>query len=88
MGVNVSDEEIADGLKGQEPHPLAQRIFVDPQTQQYDRNIVTQVISKLDEQDEQTKKTVQMVETIIDEDRLKTKYASLISKGFNIPTFT
>ena len=54
MGVNVSDEEIADGLKGQEPHPLAQRIFVDPQTQQYDRNIVTQVISKLDEQDEQT----------------------------------
>ncbi|MBP9135480.1 MAG: SurA N-terminal domain-containing protein [Chitinophagales bacterium] len=87
MGVNVSDEEIADGLKGQEPHPLAQRIFVDPQTQQYDRNIVTQVISKLDEQDEQTKKTVQMVETIIDEDRLKTKYASLISKGFNIPTF-
>lgn len=87
MGINVSDEEIADGLKGEEPHPLAKRIFVDPQTGQYDRNIVTQVISKLDDQDEQTKKTIQMVETIIDEDRLKTKYASLISKGFNIPSF-
>lgn len=87
LGLVVSNAEIADAEAGNNPHPFARQIFVNPQTRQYDKNLASQTLLNMAQQPQEVKDAIKVLEDVIVEDRLKTKYAALISKSYNIPTF-
>ena len=87
LGLVVSNAEVADAETGNNPHPFARQIFVNPQTQQYDKNLAANTLTNLAQQPQEVKDAIMVLEQVIIEDRLKTKYTALISKSYNVPTF-
>jgi len=86
MGLSVSADELGSAMWGENPHYFAQNVLVNPQTGQYDRNFARQYVISAD-QDENARMKVRHLENLIEEDRMKTKYASLINKGIYVPDF-
>lgn len=86
MGINVTPDELGNAMWGDNPHFFAQNILVNPNTGQYDPNYARQVVIAAEE-NEQARTTVRHLEKLIEDDRMKTKYASLYSKGMYVPDF-
>ncbi|MCP4121417.1 MAG: hypothetical protein GY751_06655 [Bacteroidetes bacterium] len=86
MGLDVTADELGSSMWGENPHYFAQNVLVNPQTGQYDRNFARQYVISAD-QDENARLKVRHLEQLIEEDRLKTKYASLFNKGIYVPDF-
>jgi peptidyl-prolyl cis-trans isomerase D len=89
MGINVSALEIAFNMWGPNPHPIVRQMFTNPNTGQFDPEQVRYVIQNMEELDQNGMLTPQMtaLQNIIEEERLKSKYASMVTKGVYIPTF-
>lgn len=78
LGLEVTDEELADMVQGNNIHPAVMQAFANPQTGEFDRNQVLQYLQNLDQTG--TRSMWVNFEQSIAEDRLQSKYANLFSK--------
>ncbi len=85
LGLVVSAEELFDQIQGDQPHAYILQYFKDPETQQYDPELVRNYIKQLDEMDPTNRSQWDAFVEAIKEDRYKTKYKDLISKAYYMP---
>ncbi|RLD61422.1 MAG: hypothetical protein DRJ05_02630, partial [Bacteroidetes bacterium] len=85
LGVIVTSEELFDQLQGDNPHSYIKQYFKDPQTQQYDPQLVRNYMKQLDDMDATSKNQWNVFVEAIKEDRIKNKFQSLISKAYFMP---
>lgn len=85
LGLVVSTEELFDLVQGPNPHPAIISNFTNPETGQYDRNLVLNYLQNLDNMQPAAKEQWLRFEQYLKEDRLSTKYQNLINKAYYIP---
>ncbi len=85
LGVVVSAEELFDQLQGDNPHSYIKQYFKDPQTQEYDPQLVRNYMKQLDGMDATSKNQWDVFVDAIKQDRIKTKYQNLITKAYFMP---
>ncbi|WP_299706154.1 peptidylprolyl isomerase [uncultured Pontibacter sp.] len=79
LGIEVTDEELADMVQGNNIHPSVRQAFSNPQTGEFDRNQVTQYLQNLDQMG--ARPMWVNFEQGIHSDRIQTKYSNLLSKS-------
>ncbi len=80
LGLGVSKAELEDMTIGNNIHPLVRQTFVNPQTGQFDKNVVISVVQNQD-QDPRYKALLAYIESYIKQDRTYQKYIAMVSKG-------
>jgi len=85
LGLAVSADELFDQIQGDTPHAYILQYFKDPETQQYKPELVRNYLKQLDQMDAASRTQWDNFVDAIKEDRLKTKYKNIISKGFIMP---
>lgn len=83
IGLAVSPEEVEMLVFGDNPHPIVQQLFTDPQTGMFNKSFLVNFL-KATETDEATKKYWLFFENQIINDKLNTKLVSLMSKGLYV----
>jgi peptidyl-prolyl cis-trans isomerase D len=89
LGVSVSVEELDDLIRGNNPHQYILKSFSDPKTGQFNPKAVTEFLQNLDNAEKvspENKQRYLQMEKFIKSDRLSSKYNSLITKSFYVPT--
>lgn len=86
LGLTVTSEELSDQILGPEPHRFVQQSFKNPNTQTFDREMVQNFLQNLDEQQPDMKRRYLNLEKMVKEDRLKTKFKTLLTKSYHIPS--
>lgn len=82
-GLGVSPDEVEMLVFGENPHPIVQQLFTDPQTGVFNRSFLVNFLQAT-ETDEATKNYWLFFEDQIIADRLNTKLINLISKGLYV----
>jgi peptidyl-prolyl cis-trans isomerase D len=85
LGISVTVDELNDLIRGKNPHPYIVQNFKDPKTGQFDPKLVSDFLQNLDKVDPAMKGRYLMLEKAIKNDRLTSKFNSLITKGFYVP---
>lgn len=85
IGISVTADELFDQIQGDNPHAYILQFFKDPQTQQYDPELVRNYIRQLDQMDANNRAQWDQFVEAIKEDRYRTKYNNLISKAYFMP---
>lgn len=85
LGLSVTSEELFDLIQGSNPHPLIKQYFVDPNTKEYNRNLVVQYLQNMESLPEDAKQQWLRFEKYIKDDRLRQKFRALISNGYYVP---
>lgn len=85
LGLTVTSDELYDLVQGPNPHELIKQYFADPATKQYDRNLVINYLSNLDNMPENSKQQWVRFEKYIKEDHLNKKFKTLVAKGYYVP---
>jgi len=80
LGIGVSTEEVDELVLGDNPHPIVQQLFTDRSTGVFNKSFLVNFLKQTD-QDETAKKYWLFFEDEIVNDRMNTKYNSLVSKG-------
>jgi peptidyl-prolyl cis-trans isomerase D len=80
LGISVSTEEVDDLVLGNNPHQIVLQLFTDQQTGTFNKSFLVNFL-KQTEIDETAKKYWLFFENQIVDDRMNTKYNSLVSKG-------
>lgn len=83
LGIGVSNEEVDELVLGNNPHPVVQQLFTDPETGMFNKSFLVNFL-KQTEVDEATKRYWLFFEDEIVNDRLNTKYNSMVSKGLYV----
>jgi peptidyl-prolyl cis-trans isomerase D len=89
LGVVVSVEELDDLIRGKNPHQYIVQSFTDPKTGQFDQKAVNNFLQNLDNAEmvkPEMKQRYLLMEKAIKSDRQSTKYNSLVTKAFYVPT--
>ncbi|MBL7970455.1 MAG: SurA N-terminal domain-containing protein, partial [Prolixibacteraceae bacterium] len=85
LGITVSSEELFDLVQGNNTHPIIQQLFRNPQTGAIDKSAIIQFLKSLDTNASPEQKAYWLyIENQIKQDRLLTKYSSLIAKGLYV----
>ncbi len=85
IGLTLTTDELTDQILGDNPHKYVQQSFTDPNTQTFNHEMVTSFLQNLDGQSPDMKRRYLNLEKMVKEDRLKTKYNTLIIKAYSIP---
>lgn len=85
LGLKVTSDELFDLVQGENPHPYITQNFKDPETQQYDPQLVRNYLLNLDEMGMEAKQNWLLFEKAIKDDRIRTKYKNLISQAYLMP---
>jgi peptidyl-prolyl cis-trans isomerase D len=80
LGIGVSSEEVDELVLGNNPHQIVLQLFSDQQTGTFNKSVLVNFL-KQTEIDETTKNYWLFFENEIVDDRMSTKYNSLVSKG-------
>ena len=80
LGIGVSTEETEEMVLGNNPHPIVQQLFTDQSTGTFNKSFLVNFL-KQTESDETANKYWLFFEDEIVNDRMNTKYNSLVSKG-------
>jgi peptidyl-prolyl cis-trans isomerase D len=83
LGIAVSTEEVDELVLGNNPHPVVLQLFTDQQTGVYNKSFLVNFL-KQTEVDETYKKYWLFFENQIVDDRMSTKYNSLVAKGLYV----
>ncbi|MBC8319857.1 MAG: peptidylprolyl isomerase [Bacteroidetes bacterium] len=86
LGLSVTADELFDLIQGPDPHPLIKQYFADPNTKQYDRNLVVQYLQNMESLPDDSKLQWIRFEKYIKDDMLRNKFNALISNGYYVPT--
>lgn len=85
LGLSVTAEELFDLVQGSNPHPIIQQLFRNPNTGEVDKSTVLQFLKSLETNATPQQKSYWLyIEKQIVQDRLRSKYASLVSKGLYV----
>ncbi|PVY40525.1 peptidylprolyl isomerase [Pontibacter virosus] len=79
LGIQVSEEELADMVQGNNIHPSVRQAFTNPQTGEFERNQVIQYLQSLDQTGGRPM-WVNFEQSILN-DRIQTKYSNLLTKS-------
>lgn len=85
LGISVTTDELFELVQGKNPHPYILQYFKDPNTQQYNPQLVINFLKQLETMEPAQRNNWLQLEKAIKEDRLKTKYNNLISKAYYTP---
>jgi len=85
LGVTVSKDELFDLVQGKNPHQYILQYFKDPNTNQYNPQLVINFLKQLDQVEPEQKKNWLILEKAIKDDRLQNKFNTLISKAYYLP---
>lgn len=87
LGVEVTSEELFDLIQGPNPHQMVKQSFSNPETGQFDRNLVVQFLQNVNTGNVRPEIKQQWIafEEYILKDRLREKYNSLIINGYYVP---
>lgn len=85
LGLAVSPDELYDLVQGTEPHPLMRQYFQDPNTGQFNPDMVRQFLGNLNQMDQSTRQQWLSLEKYIKEDQLQKKFNNLILKSYYLP---
>ncbi|GAB3542324.1 SurA N-terminal domain-containing protein [Pontibacter brevis] len=80
LGLEVTEEELADMVQGNNIHPAVRQAFTNPQTGEFDRNQVVQYLQNLDQMGPNARPMWVNFEQSIYADRLQSKYMNLLTK--------
>ena len=85
LGLTVTSQELFDLVQGNNPHPIIQQLFRNPKTGQVDKSIILQFLKSLETTATPQQKSYWLyIENQIKEDKLRTKYNDLVSKGLYV----
>ncbi len=85
LGLTVSSEELFDLVQGKNPHPIIQQLFKDPKTGQIDKANILKFLKSLETNASPQQKSYWLyIENQIKQDKLRTKYNNLVSKGLYV----
>ena len=85
LGLTVSAEELFDLVQGNNPHPIIQQLFRNPQTGAIDKSSILQFLKSLETNATPQQKSYWLyIENQIKEDKIRTKYNTLVSKGLYV----
>lgn len=85
LGISVTADELFDQIQGDHPHSYILQYFKNPETQQYDPELVRNYIKQLDQMDATSRSQWDEFVQAIKDDRYRTKYTNLISKAYFMP---
>ena len=85
LGITVTSDELNDWIRGNNPHRMIRQYFTNPETGQFDKMRVDQIVQNFDKLDPKFQKQWRSLEKAIQEDVLNTKFANLISKAIYVP---
>ncbi len=85
LGLTVTTGELSEQILGENPHKFVQQSFTNPNTQKFDPEMVKSFLQGLEGQSADMKSRYLNLEGMVKEDRLKTKFNTLITKGYSIP---
>jgi peptidyl-prolyl cis-trans isomerase D len=80
LGIGVSTEEVDEMVLGNSPHPIVQQLFTDPKTGVFNKSFLVNFL-KQTEVDESAKKYWLFFENEIVNDRMNSKYNTLVTKA-------
>ncbi len=80
LGIGVSTEEVDELVLGNEPHPIVTQLFTDRSTGVFNKSFLVNFLKQI-ELDETAKKYWLFFENEIVNDRMNTKYNTLVGKG-------
>jgi len=83
LGIGVSTEEVDELVLGNNPHPVVLQLFTDQQTGAFNKSFLVNFL-KQTEIDETAKKYWLFFEDQIVDDRMSSKYNTLVSKGLYV----
>jgi len=88
LGLTVSSDELSDLVQGNNPHPIIQQIFKDPKTGQIDKSSMNKFLKSVVNNSASPQQTTYWlyIENQIRNDKLRTKYNNLVSKGLYVTT--
>jgi peptidyl-prolyl cis-trans isomerase D len=85
LGLTVSSEELFDLVQGNNPHPIIQQIFRDPKTGQINKSSILTFLKSLETNATPEQKSYWLyIENQIKQDKIRTKYNNLVSKGLYV----
>lgn len=82
---SISPEELYDLIAGNFLHPYIMQSFADPATGQVNRQQIQAYLQKFDQLKQEEKIQWKKLEDAIKEDRIVTKYNTLIAQGYYMP---
>lgn len=86
LGIEVTKAELIDAVRGKNPHPIMMRYFVNPQTGQYDPEMVNRVRENArQDQTGQMSAQLEMLDQEISNYQASNKYITLINQAINYP---
>jgi peptidyl-prolyl cis-trans isomerase D len=85
LGIGVSIEEIDELVLGNNPHPIVMQLFTDQSTGLFNKSFMVNFLKQI-ELDETAKRYWLFFENEIVNDRMNTKYNTLVSKGLYATT--
>jgi peptidyl-prolyl cis-trans isomerase D len=83
LGIGVSTEEIEEMVMGNNPDPIVQQLFADPQTGMFNKSFLVNFL-KQTEVDDAARRYWLFFEDEIVNTRLNTKYNTFVSKGLYV----
>ncbi|MGF1533498.1 MAG: SurA N-terminal domain-containing protein [Bernardetiaceae bacterium] len=78
MGIQVSDDEIRDMVQGNNVHPEVVALFTNPQTQEFDRQILFSFLQSPDRYPAEVRQLFAVIESGLREKRRKEKYLGMM----------
>jgi peptidyl-prolyl cis-trans isomerase D len=85
LGITVGVDELFDLVQGANPHPIIQQLFRNPQTGAVDKSTIIQFLKSLETNATPEQKAYWLyIEDQIKQDKLRSKYSTLVSKGLYV----
>lgn len=85
LGITVGVDELFDLIQGANPHPIIQQLFRNPQTGAVDKSTIIQFLKSLETNATPEQKAYWLyIEDQIKQDKLRSKYNALVSKGLYV----
>lgn len=85
LGLTVTSDELFELVQGRNPHQFILQYFTDPQTGQYNPQLVLNYLQNLDQMDPEARQQWVNFEQAIKRDQLQKKYNTLVANGYYIP---
>lgn len=80
MGIQVTDDEIRDMVQGNNVHPEIIALFTNPETRQFDRQILLSFLQNPDRYPAQVRNVFAIVESGLRDKRRESKYLGMLHK--------
>jgi peptidyl-prolyl cis-trans isomerase D len=83
---SISPEELSDLVLGANPHPYIYQNFINPNTGTFDRERVQSIVDNFENMSPEDQIAWVALEKAIKDEKLNSKYRTLISQGYYTPT--